>query len=164
MEARHCSTPWGVASTCLGRGALAEVYLLLPEGQQQPATAVKVMRKPVVVFLQAVQAVVQERLALEAACAGEAPVGIAALLATAHDDKYLYLRLEAVLATSSTSVQLRALLRARPSGLPPPYVACLTARVVGALVQLHARGVVNRDLKPENLVLDADGGIASTTR
>jgi hypothetical protein len=41
--------------------------------------------------------------------------------------------------------------------LPPPRVARLGADLASALAHAHAKGVVHRDVKPENVLLDAAG-------
>ncbi|MGC4944563.1 protein kinase domain-containing protein [Kribbella sp. DT2] len=42
-------------------------------------------------------------------------------------------------------------------GLPDRYAAELLAQLLGALVQVHAAGLVHRDIKPANLLLEATG-------
>jgi len=43
--------------------------------------------------------------------------------------------------------------------LPAERAAALGEQVCEALAYAHARGVVHRDIKPDNLLLDADGGV-----
>jgi serine/threonine protein kinase len=47
----------------------------------------------------------------------------------------------------------------RPSSIPyPPHsAATLLARIARAVHHAHQRGILHRDLKPTNIVLDADG-------
>ncbi|MFJ7997597.1 ricin-type beta-trefoil lectin domain protein [Streptomyces sp. NPDC096310] len=57
----------------------------------------------------------------------------------------------------------------RPGGLPARFCLLLLAALAEALADVHARGVSHRDLKPQNVILSADGprlidfGIARTT-
>jgi cyclin-dependent kinase-like len=45
-----------------------------------------------------------------------------------------------------------------PSGLAAPRVLLYTAQMLAALAFCHSRGVVHRDVKPENLLVAGDGG------
>ncbi|KAL3916754.1 MAG: hypothetical protein SGPRY_006683 [Prymnesium sp.] len=157
MAEARLSTPWGPASSFLGRGALADVYLLAAD-EAHPRTAVKVMRKSLLAFLGAVRSVVQEREALDEACGGGgAALGVVELLGAAHSDALVYLRLKAVLATQSTSVRVSDVIQTHQSQLAPAMVAFLIGKLSHALAYLHSRNIAHRDLKPENVVLAPDG-------
>jgi tRNA A-37 threonylcarbamoyl transferase component Bud32 len=46
--------------------------------------------------------------------------------------------------------------------LPPPEAAHLLAQVAAALTQAHELGVVHRDVKPDNILLEPDGAVRLT--
>jgi len=52
---------------------------------------------------------------------------------------------------------LDALLPAPPAVLPPARALAILAEVAAALDYAHGRGVVHRDVKPSNIVIQADG-------
>lgn len=76
---------------------------------------------------------------------------ICRLFKTFKDKKYLYLLLEACLGG-----ELWTLLREKGS-FEEQQTKFYTACVIEALGYLHSKGIVFRDLKPENLILSANG-------
>src|SRR5439155_21508871 len=50
----------------------------------------------------------------------------------------------------------------RHGPMPPDAVVSLGAQLCEALAAVHAAGIVHRDIKPDNVVLQADGSIRLT--
>lgn len=106
------------------------------------------------------------RLRREAAIAGRAAhPGIVAVYDTGTDDGVAWLALEHVAGPTLLEV-----LRHHPTGLPAETAAAVAEQVAVALGHAHDRGLVHRDVKPANLLLNPDGvvkladfGVAATT-
>ena len=71
-----------------------------------------------------------------------------------EDDSY-YMVMEYVRGKN-----LRQILSASPGGrLQPRHAAQVTGQVLGALAAAHGKGVVHRDVKPENVMVATDGRV-----
>ncbi len=136
----------------LGRGALSRVYL-----SADGLRAIKQMPKALLAGLRVVEAVLLEKEALRLACECDQPCRfIAKYVGAMQSSDCLELHAEAVLY-NGLSVSVRDVARTHPAGLHPAAVSCLIAGTAAALAHLHGVGVVHRDVKPENLVIGADG-------
>ncbi|GAA5983338.1 hypothetical protein JCM5350_003077 [Sporobolomyces pararoseus] len=62
-------------------------------------------------------------------------------------------------ATASKGQDLFDFVDLHPTGLPPRPIARILSQVADALAFLHEHSIVHRDIKDENVVLDADGNV-----
>jgi serine/threonine protein kinase len=131
----------------LGTGTYGRVYLVSHQGDPKRLYALKCMRKGQVVKEKQQVHVLEETRLLRAM---DHPF-ILNLVATYQDVGELYMLLE--LATGG---ELYYLLQ-KKAPLYDSHARFYAAQVVSIFSYMHAQGVVYRDLKPENLLLDADG-------
>ena len=132
--------------TTLGVGGFGRVELVRVVGDST-ALALKRIRKAHVKELKQEQHVINERTIL-LQC--RSPFVIK-LFRTYRDRKYVYLLTEACLGG-----ELWTLLRTK-NFFNDNWARFYTGCAVEALAYLHARGIIYRDLKPENLVLMPNG-------
>ncbi|XP_069341671.1 cGMP-dependent protein kinase 2 isoform X2 [Eulemur rufifrons] len=111
------------------------------------AFAMKCIRKKHIVDTKQQEHVYSEKRILEELCS---PF-VVKLYRTFKDNKYVYMLLEACLGG-----ELWSILRDRGSFDEPTSKFCV-ACVTEAFDYLHRLGIIYRDLKPENLILDAEG-------
>ena len=127
----------------LGRGAMGEVYRGTVRGSEA-AVAVKLLKPELVSDPETVARFFQERSILTAI---DHPNVVRVVDLVAEGD---------ILAIVMELVQgqdLRRLLRARRT-LPPAEAVRLVCQLLDGLAAVHAAGIVHRDVKPENMLLD----------
>ena len=132
----------------VGSGSFGHVNLVVHQPTNLPY-ALKCMLKSRVVGLNQVEHVFAERSILRMC---EHPF-ICSLAATFQDSDYIYMLLEYVPGGELFSVLQSTVCLIEP--VAAFYAACVTA----AFEHLHDRNIAYRDLKPENLLIDAQGYI-----
>ncbi|XP_009645760.1 cGMP-dependent protein kinase 2 isoform X2 [Egretta garzetta] len=134
--------------TTLGVGGFGRVELVKVKNENV-AFAMKCIKKKHVVDTKQQEHIYSEKKILEQICS---PF-IVKLYRTFKDSKYVYMLLEACLGG-----ELWSLLRDRGSFDEATTKFCVGC-VTEAFDYLHHIGIIYRDLKPENLILDAEGYI-----
>ncbi|MBL1099552.1 serine/threonine-protein kinase [Streptomyces coffeae] len=132
------------AHQVLGRGSAGTVWL--GEGPEGPV-AIKLLREDLASDQELVGRFVQERTAL-LGLDHPRVVGVRDLVVDGND---LALVMDLIRGTD-----LRTRLD-RERRLPPEAAVAIAADVADALAAAHAAGVVHRDVKPENVLLDMQG-------
>ena len=146
-----------VEKRILGVGTFGTVKLV-QDGRSGRPYALKVLRKEKIMQMKQLAHVYTEREALQTFTH---PL-ILRFYASYQDANALYMLLELV-----PGGELFSLLRSEPrilpqstmGGLALDFVKFYASNVLTALEHMHSRGVAYRDLKPENLIIDAEGYI-----
>ncbi len=130
-----------------GRGGMGEVYRAIDERLQRPV-ALKLLSPEL-----AEDARLRERLVRESRLAASLDhPNVVPVYEAGEADGRLFIAMRFVDGTD-----LRALLHSR-GALDPARAIALASQVAGALDAAHARGLVHRDVKPSNVLIDqADG-------
>ncbi|KAF4105530.1 hypothetical protein G5714_013192 [Onychostoma macrolepis] len=136
----------------LGMGGFGRVELVKLENSEDTAFALKCIKKKHIVDTRQQEHIYSEKDILQQTNSNF----IVRLFRTFRDDKYVYMLLEVCLGGELWSV-LRDM-----SCFDEPTARFCTGCVLEAFDYLHCKGIVYRDLKPENLLLDGEGYVKMT--
>lgn len=135
----------------ISRGAFGKVYLARKKATRD-LFAIKIIRKDDMIRKNMIREVMTERKVMSLA---SMPF-VASLFYAFHSKTYLYLVQEYLIGGDLSSL-LQAM-----DGFPVEMARFYAAETVLALEYLHSCGVIHRDLKPDNILLDGEGHIKLT--
>ncbi|OXA55761.1 serine/threonine-protein kinase greatwall [Folsomia candida] len=138
----------------ISRGAFGKVFLGHRNTSPDTLYAIKAMRKEDLIMKNSVEKVVKERDAQ--VLAGSSDPFCVKLFYSLQTKNYIYLVMEYCIGGDLKSLLNRMVF------FPLKMVAFYVAEIAVALDFLHKNGVVHRDIKPDNLLLDGRGHIKLT--
>jgi eukaryotic-like serine/threonine-protein kinase len=132
----------------IGEGGMAHVYLASRESDDEPLV-VKLLRPEVTADSQALERFMEEYALVERL---QSP-HVARIYGHGEADGHAFLVMEFF-----EGGDLSRRLRGKP--LPPPEALRLFRELMFALGDIHEKGILHRDLKPQNIMFRADGSLA----
>ena len=137
----------------IGQGSFGRVWLVRHRGLGR-FMALKVFSKQAIIDSRQVRQVCREREIMAAISASNNPF-VVPYVGAFQDATRLFILMDFIIGGE---LYTRMTLR-HPEGLPSEEVCFYLAEIIVALQSLHRQGIIYRDLKPENVLLDSLGHV-----